>query len=113
MEKKRISLIVPCYNEQEALPLFYEAASRQMAALPGYDYELLFIDDGSRDGTLSLLKAYAEKDARVRYLSFSRNFGKESAMYAGLVNASGDYVAFMDADLQDPPELSAADAGRG
>ena len=105
MEKKRISLIVPCYNEQEALPLFYEAASRQMSALPGYDFELLFVDDGSRDRTLSLLKAYAEKDAHVRYLSFSRNFGKESAMYAGLVNASGDYVAFMDADLQDPPEL--------
>ena len=76
MEKKRISLIVPCYNEQEALPLFYEAASRQMAALPGYDFELLFVDDGSRDRTLSLLKAYAEKDARVRYLSFSRNFGR-------------------------------------
>lgn len=103
--QKLISLIVPCYNEQNALPLFYQAASRQMDALTSYRFELIFVDDGSHDGTLSLLKAYAEKDARVRYLSFSRNFGKESAMYAGLVNASGDYVAFLDADLQDPPSL--------
>lgn len=99
-----ISIIVPCYNEQEALPLFYEKA---VAVLREMDcgYELLFINDGSRDGTLDLLRSLAERDSHVLYLSFSRNFGKEAAIYAGFCNAHGDYAAVMDADLQDPPEL--------
>lgn len=100
----RISLIVPCYNEQDALPFFYKEVTRVMRDLP-VDYELLFIDDGSGDGTLALLKKLAAQDAHVQYYSFSRNFGKEAAMYAGFCNASGDYVAVMDADLQDPPSL--------
>lgn len=102
---KLVSLIVPCYNEEEALPLFYAEFQRVTALLPAYDFELLLVDDGSRDGTLRVSRELAAQDARVKYLSFSRNFGKESAMYAGLLNASGDFVAFMDADLQDPPSL--------
>lgn len=101
---KTISIIVPCYNEEAALPLFYPEVTRALEYLP-YDYELLFVNDGSKDKTLSILKDLAAKDSHVRYLSFSRNFGKESAMYAGFVNAKGDYVAVMDADLQDPPAL--------
>lgn len=102
---KLVSLIVPCYNEEQALPLFYEQTLRVVEQLPAYDFELILVDDGSRDGTLRVAKELAARDARVRFLSFSRNFGKESAMYAGLLNASGDFVAFMDADLQDPPAL--------
>lgn len=99
-----ISIIVPCYNEQEALPHFYREAA---AVLRGMDcgYELLFVNDGSKDGTLAELKRLSEEDEHVFYLSFSRNFGKEAAMYAGFCNAHGDYVAVMDADLQDPPAL--------
>ncbi len=99
-----LSIIVPCYNEQSALPLFYEEATRVLEGL-GHDYELLFINDGSRDDTLKILEELAAKDAHVTYLSFSRNFGKEAAMYAGFCNVRGDYVAVMDADLQDPPSL--------
>lgn len=101
---KTISLIIPCYNEEESIPLFYAEVTRVLKTMP-VDYELLFIDDGSRDGTKAALKALAEQDSRVTYLSFSRNFGKESAMYAGFANAGGDYVAVMDADLQHPPAL--------
>ena len=97
-----LSLIVPCYNEQEALPLFYREASAVLASMD-CDYELLFINDGSRDGTLAVMKELAAADPRVLYFSFSRNFGKEAAMYAGFCNARGDYIAVMDADLQDPP----------
>lgn len=100
----KISLIVPCYNEEDALPFFYEEACRVMSET-GFDYELIFVNDGSSDGTLKILKEYAEKDAHATYLSFSRNFGKEAAMYAGFCNADGDYVAVMDADMQDPPSL--------
>ena len=99
-----LSIIVPCYNEQEVLPLFYRKAGEVLEKM-GCEYELILVDDGSKDGTLAVMKDLAEKDAHVKYLSFSRNFGKESAMYAGLVSAKGDYVAVMDADMQDPPSL--------
>ncbi len=100
----KLSLIIPCYNEEEAIPLFYEEVHRVLEQL-NCDYELLFINDGSVDGTDKVLKEYAKKDKNVKYLSFSRNFGKEAAMYAGFSNVTGDYVAVMDADLQDPPAL--------
>ncbi len=99
-----ISLIVPCYNEQEALPLFYKEATDVMVKT-GRNYELIFVNDGSKDNTLPIIKTLAEQDRHVIYLSFSRNFGKEAAMYAGFCNAKGDYVAVMDADMQDPPSL--------
>lgn len=102
---KKISVIVPCYNEEEALPLFYEEITKVMKELPNYELELLFINDGSRDKTLEEIRNLNKKDNRVRYVSFSRNFGKEAAMYAGLKESTGDYVAIMDADLQDPPKL--------
>ena len=102
---QKVSLIIPCYNEEEALPLFYEEVGRVSALLDKYEIEMLFVDDGSKDKTLELLKSFAEKDERVKYLSFSRNFGKEAAMYAGFCNATGDFVAVMDADMQDPPAL--------
>lgn len=98
-------MVVPAYNEEEALPIFYEEAYRVEAELPGVEIEYLFIDDGSSDKTLDVLRRLHKKDARVRYVSFSRNFGKEAAIYAGLQNATGDYVAILDADLQDPPSL--------
>lgn len=101
---KKISIIVPCYNEEAALPLFYPVAHEVLEKLPD-DYELIFVNDGSKDKTLEILRDLAAKDPHVFYISFSRNFGKEAAMYAGFVNASGDYVAVMDADLQDPPAL--------
>lgn len=101
---KKISIIVPCFNEEEALPLFYPEATKVMQSIPN-DYELLFVNDGSKDNTLEILKDLAKKDDHVFYISFSRNFGKEAAMYAGFCNATGDYVAVMDADLQDPPAL--------
>lgn len=100
----KLSLIVPCCNEEAALPVFYREVT---GALSGTDCdcEFLFINDGSTDGTLSCLKSLAACDSRVKYISFSRNFGKEAAMYAGFCNAKGDFVAVMDADLQDPPDL--------
>lgn len=101
---KLLSIIVPCYNEQEALPIFYDEATKILSSLK-VNYELLLVNDGSKDNTLSIIKDLAKKDKHVVYLSFSRNFGKESAMYAGLSNAKGDYVAIMDADMQDPPSL--------
>lgn len=104
MDKRQISLIVPCYNEQEAIPLFYEEVKRVMDENK-LDYELLFINDGSKDNTLKVLKELAQKDENIYYYSFSRNFGKEAAMYAGFCNSTGKYVAVMDADLQDPPSL--------
>ena len=103
-----ISLIVPCYNEEEAMPLFYKEASRvaaEMKASHGAEFEFIFVDDGSRDGTLRVARELHAQDPRVRYVSFSRNFGKEAGIYAGLQAAKGDYVATMDADLQDPPAL--------
>ena len=103
-KEKKLSLIVPCYNEEEALPLFYEEVTKVLKSLDE-DYEIILVNDGSKDKTLDEMKQLAKKDKHVVYLSFSRNFGKESAMYAGLQNASGDYIGFIDADLQHPPVL--------
>ena len=100
-----ISAIVPCYNEEKSLALFYQEFCRDIARIEGVSYELILVDDGSTDGTLREMKELAAKDSHVRYLSFSRNFGKESAIYAGLENARGDFCVLMDADLQDPPSL--------
>lgn len=99
-----LTLIIPCYNEQESLPIFYREATKILNTM-GCDYELVFVNDGSKDRTLQTLKELAQQDSHVFYLSFSRNFGKEAAMYAGFCNAHGDYVAVMDADMQDPPSL--------
>lgn len=99
-----ISIVVPCYNEQETVPIFYKEITPILASL-GISYELIFVNDGSRDGTLDELKKFSTQDEQVVYLSFSRNFGKESAMFAGFCNASGKYVAVMDSDMQDPPSL--------
>lgn len=100
----KISLIVPCYNEQEALPIFYRETKKVMESMD-CDYEMIFVNDGSKDGTLELLKEFAKEDTHVTYIGFSRNFGKEAAMYAGFCNVTGDYAAVMDADMQDPPSL--------
>lgn len=102
--KKLISLIVPCYNEEEALPLFYEETVKVLSTMD-VDYELILVDDGSKDKTLQVMQDLSAKNEHVKYVSFSRNFGKESAMYAGFCNARGDYAAVMDADMQDPPSL--------
>lgn len=106
---KKLSIIVPCYNEEEVLPLFYAEIKRVMDEMKRtyaeLTFELLFIDDGSRDKTLTQLRELATKDQRVRYISFSRNFGKEAGMFAGLENATGDFVVVMDADLQHPPSF--------
>lgn len=99
-----LTCIIPCYNEEESLPYFYKEISRVFADMD-CTYELIFVNDGSTDQTLTYLKNIAESDEHVIYLSFSRNFGKEAAMYAGLCHANGDYVAVMDADMQDPPSL--------
>lgn len=103
--KDKISIIVPCYNEEESLPLFYEEINKVSLRMKNVIFEFLFINDGSVDSTLDILKKLAKGDKRVRYISFSRNFGKEAGMYAGLCNAVGDYVAIMDADMQDPPGM--------
>lgn len=99
-----LSIIIPCYNEQEVVPMFYSETTKVIKEI-GCDYEYIFVNDGSVDKTLETIKELAEKDSHVTYISFSRNFGKEAAMYAGFCNAKGDYVAVMDADLQDPPSL--------
>ena len=103
--KKLLSVIIPCYNEEESIPLFYKEINKITKKMNNLNFELIFVDDGSIDNTLNILKKLRNKDKRVRYLSFSRNFGKESAMYAGLENSKGDYITLMDADLQDPPSL--------
>lgn len=100
-----ISLIVPCYNEEKSLPYFWKEMSSVMEKLNYLDFEVIFVNDGSRDGTLEILRRLAAEDSRAKYISFSRNFGKEAAMYAGFEHAKGDYAAVMDADLQDPPAL--------
>lgn len=103
-KRKLVSVVVPCFNEQEALPYFFAGIRSVAKQLPA-DLEIIFVDDGSKDNTLSLLRAAAKEDSRMRYISLSRNFGKESAMYAGLSASKGDYVAIMDADMQHPPRL--------
>ena len=100
-----ISLIVPCFNEEESLPILHKELCAVTETMQGYAFEFLFIDDGSKDQTRNGLMALSEQDTRVKYISFSRNFGKEAAMYAGFCNAKGDYVAVIDADMQDPPSL--------
>ena len=101
----KISIAVPCYNEEPALEPFFAAVSAVAEQMPEVAFEFLFIDDGSRDRTLEKMQELAQRDSRVKYISFSRNFGKEAGIYAGLENATGDYVVVMDADLQDPPAL--------
>lgn len=102
---KKVDLIVPCYNEGEVVNLFFEETKKVADTLTNYEVSFIFVDDGSSDNTLDLLKGLAEKYKCVKYISFSRNFGKESGMYAGLKNSTGDYVVIMDADLQHPPKL--------
>lgn len=101
----KISTIVPCYNEEQALPYLYEELVKVAQKMSGQEFEFIFVNDGSRDRTLDVIRELRKKDPRVRYVSFSRNFGKEAAIYAGLEAAKGDYVAMLDADLQDPPYL--------
>ena len=101
----KISVIVPCFNEEDVLPLFYKEVTHVLESIENIDYEILFINDGSHDHSEDILKLLAHKNPHCFYYSFSRNFGKEAAMYAGLENASGDYVVIMDADLQHPPYL--------
>ena len=105
MDKEKISVIVPCYNEEEAIPFFYRKIAMVTEDMSDYDFEIIFVNDGSYDSTLDVIHKLADEDTRVKYLDFSRNFGKEAAIYAGLSHATGDYGVIMDADLQDPPEL--------
>ena len=98
-------VIIPAYNEEESLPMLYDRLEKLMSSMQNYEFEILFVNDGSKDKTIQLIKEYREKDNRICYVDFSRNFGKEIAMIAGLDYATGDCVIFMDADLQDPPEL--------
>ena len=100
----KLSIVVPCFNEEEAIPLFYAESAKVIAQME-IEAEFVFVDDGSADKTAEVLKSLAEKDERVHFVSFSRNFGKEAALYAGLSKAVGDYIAVLDADLQDPPAL--------
>lgn len=102
---EKISIIVPCYNEEESIPLFYQEAVRVEKQMSDFAFEIIFVNDGSSDRTMEVILEHAKKDEQVKYIDFSRNFGKESAIYAGLTSASGDYVVMMDADLQDPPAL--------
>ena len=101
----KISLIIPCYNEEASLSTFYSELIKVSQQMATYEFEYLFIDDGSKDKTLSIIDDLAKKDNRILYIAFSKNFGKEAAMYAGFCNSTGDYVAVMDADMQDPPSL--------
>lgn len=103
--KDKISIVVPCYNEEESIPLYYEAMKKVMNKMDYADFEIIFVNDGSKDDTLKKCIEYANKDSRIKYISFSRNFGKEAAMYAGFCKSTGDYVGIMDVDLQDPPEM--------
>lgn len=104
-KKKLISIVIPCYNEEASLPIFYEEMNKVSQKIKEVDFEFIFINDGSNDNTLSLIKKFTQKDERVKYISFSRNFGKEAGMYAGFEKTSGDYVAVIDADMQDKPSM--------
>lgn len=106
MKTELISIVVPCFNEEESIPLFYAALEKERESLINADIEYIFVNDGSNDNTLNVLRSLAKEDKeRVKFISFSRNFGKEAGLYAGLQQATGDYVAVMDVDLQDPPEM--------
>lgn len=105
MSKRLISIVVPCYNEEPTLPILYPELNKVAAEMSDYAFEYVFVNDGSKDKTHVVLKELAAKDERVKYISFSRNFGKEAALLAGLKNTKGDLVATMDADMQDPPSL--------
>lgn len=102
---KKVSLIIPCFNEADGLPEFDKEINRIVSDLSDYCFEIIYVDDGSTDNTLQTIRKFSKEQEAVKYISFSRNFGKEAAMYAGFCNATGDYVAVMDADLQDPPAL--------
>ena len=102
---KKVTILIPAYNEEESLPMLYERLEKIIRKIKDYDFEILFVNDGSKDQTLDLIKVMRKKDKRVSYINFSRNFGKEIAMIAGLDYSKGDAVIIMDADLQDPPEL--------
>lgn len=102
---EKMSIVVPCYNEEKALPIFYNEIIKVSKEFENVEFEYIFVDDGSKDKTLDLVKEFRKNDARVRYISFSRNFGKEAAMLAGLKESTGDYVTILDADMQDPPSL--------
>lgn len=102
---KSVDLIVPCFNESQVIGMFYDETSKVINNISDYSFNFIFVDDGSKDNTADILKSFAKKDDKVKYISFSRNFGKESAMYAGLKNSKGDYVLILDADLQHPPKL--------
>lgn len=103
--KEKISIVVPCYNEEEAIPIYYDTMKKIMEQMSYVDFEIIFVNDGSKDKTLQICRKIASNDTRIKYISFSRNFGKEAAMYAGFSKTTGDYIAVMDVDLQDPPEL--------
>ncbi|QFJ56340.1 glycosyltransferase family 2 protein [Pseudobutyrivibrio xylanivorans] len=105
MDKKLLTIIVPCYNEEESLPIFYKTVHEMEDKLSSVDLEFMFVDDGSKDRTLEVCRQLHKQDERVHYVSFSRNFGKEAGIYAGLEKSKGDYVVIMDADLQDPPAM--------
>lgn len=102
---KKITIIIPTYNEEDALPFLYERVEKVINGIDNYEFEILFVNDGSKDKTIELIKEYRKKDKRINYIDFARNFGKETAMIAGIDYAKGDCAIFMDADLQDPPEL--------
>lgn len=104
-QRKKISIMVPCYNEETVLPEFYKRTSAVIDGIAGYDFEFVFVNDGSSDGTLEILQKMRKMDKRVSYINLSRNFGKEIAMIAGIDYLDGDAAVIMDADLQDPPEL--------
>lgn len=106
-DRKKVSFVVPCYNEEETIPIYYDTMEALLAKgiLPNLEYEYVFVDDGSRDNSLEVMQKLQEKDEKVHYVSFSRNFGKEAALLAGLKNASGNYIVTMDVDLQDSPDL--------
>lgn len=105
MKKKLMSIVVPCYNEGKVIPIFYNEIIKALKEIPCTDYEIIYISDGSKDNSVKEMKQLARLDYHVKYIVFSRNFGKEAAMYAGLKESSGDYIAIMDVDLQDPPAL--------
>lgn len=103
--KEKISIVVPCYNEEASLNIFYNELIKNLEQISNIKYEVIFVDDGSKDKTINIIRKLSKENKNIKYISFSKNFGKEAAMYAGLEKSTGDFVAIMDADLQDPPSL--------